>query len=171
MNADILIPILTLSAIAIGAGLLLNRFNTNDKYDERQLIERGRAAGLAMNTAIVYLLGIFAGHTFDLLPTEYMAVFAVYGLVVTMLVHSGYCIFHDAHLTAEEEPLPEALKSGFFGVVWLAMALFNYGGGIDWIDLGLALDYLGTAAMLLIYALILHIQDYRAAKEDADGEE
>ena len=169
MNPDILIPILTLSGIAIGAGLLLRWFDANDKYDERQLVERGKAAGLAMNTAIVYLLGLFAGHAFDLLHAEYMAVFAVWGLVVTMLVHTGYCIFHDAHLTAEQDALPEALKSGALGCVWLALSsMFNYGGDVDWIDLALALDNLGTAAMLVIYALVLRIQDRRTEKEDAD---
>lgn len=171
MNMEILGPILTLSAIAIGAGIMLNEFGNDDKYDERQLIERGKAAGLAMNTAIVYLLGIFGGKALGLLRTEYMEVFAIWGLVVTMLVQTGYCIFHDAYLTAEKEALFEAPKYGALGGLLLAMALFNNRGGIDWVILALAVEDLGGAAMLLIYALVLHIRDRRSAKENADGEE
>ena len=66
MNSDILMPILTISGIAIAAGYLLNVLEkaNEHKFDERQLIERGRGANLAMDTALVYLLGLYVGHAF-----------------------------------------------------------------------------------------------------------
>lgn len=171
MNSDILIPILTLAAISVGAGLLLNHFGNSSKYDERQLIERGKAASFAMNTAIVYLIGISTGYIFDLLPKEYMTIFAVWGMLVTLMVHTGYCIFRDAHLTAEKEPLIEALKYGAFGCVPLMVHRFNDGEESDWINLALAVEGLGIAAMLLIHALVRCIRDRRSAEEDTNGEE
>ena len=160
MNPDILIPILTLSAISVGAGVLLDHFGNSDKYDERQLVERGRAAGLAMNIAISYLIGIFAGLALGVLPVEYMEVFAVYGLTVTLLAHTGYCIFHDAHLTEEQDAVLEGLKYGALGGVCLVLVVFNH-RGIEWIQLALALDYVGTAVMLLLRALILRLREKR----------
>ena len=175
MIMDILIPILTLSTIAISVGILMTEFGKthDDKFDERQLIERGRAANLAMTSAIVYLFGIFAGHVFELLRMEYIAIFAVYGLTVMLLVHSGYCIIHDAYLSSEQELGPEVVRNMLFGVLWMGMIFLS--GAADphgnWIRGALALDYLGIGIMLLLRELIVRMQDRRTEKEYADGEE
>lgn len=167
MNFDILIPILTLSAIAIGAGLILNCFDGSDKYDERQLIERGKGANLAMMVAIIYLLGLYIGYLFNLLHMEYMAIFAMYGFIATIIVNQAYCIFHDAFLNREQELGPTVLQNGLLGLVWLALSLF--GAGLDsqgsWLRGALALAYLSESIMLLLRALILRIRDHRAEKE------
>ena len=167
MILDILAPILTLSAIAIGAGIMLNEFNNDLKYDERQLIERGKGANLAMLVAVCYLLGIYVGHAFDLLRVEYMAVFAVYGLTATLMVYNGYCIFHDAFLNQEQELGPTVLHNGLIGALWLAMSFMksSWDPQDAWISGALGLTYLFQCAMLLLRALILRIQDRRAEKE------
>ena len=61
MFEDILMPVLTLSGVAVAAGYMLTALgnSTNDKFDERQLIERGRGANLSMNAAMMYLLGLY----------------------------------------------------------------------------------------------------------------
>jgi len=163
MNPDILIPILTLSAISVGAGLLLNHFGESDKFDERQQIERGRAANLAMCTAMVYLLGIYCGYSFDLLPMEYGAIFAVYGLTVVVLVSDGYCIFHDALLNRDQEPGPEAFRGILLGGVWLSLALFRRSWDITiaWVNCALGLCWLLRGVMILLRALILRLREKR----------
>ena len=100
MKHEVLLSILTISGIAVGSGILFSACEkgTLDKYDERQLIERGRGANLSMNVAFFYLLGLVAGCGFDLIQPEYLLVYGIFGLVVTMLTHDGYCIFHDAYL-------------------------------------------------------------------------
>lgn len=167
MNFDILGPILTISAIAIGAGIMLNEFSNDDKYDERQLIERGKGANLAMLVALIYLLGIYVGYAFELLRMEYMAIFAVYGLLATTMVYNGYCIFHDAFLNREQKLAPTVLHSGLLGALWLAMAFMRSGWDPQqvWINGALGLIYLFQCAMLLLRAFILHIRDHRTEKE------
>lgn len=120
-----------------------------------------------MVTAIVYMLGLYAGYLFDLLRVEYMAIFAIYGLSLTILIHSGYCIFHDAHLPQEEDLGSAVLRNAVLGGVWMALAFFNGNRDIQsaWLDGALALSYLSESLLLLLRALILRIQDRRAEKE------
>ena len=125
MNMDILVPVVTLTGIAVTVGCVLNGFarNNSDKFDERQLIERGRGANLAMAVAMVYLLGLYAGLLLDWLPGEYATVFAVYGLVVMLMVDDFWCIFHDAYLMPGQDVWHVALTWGFVGCLWLVTAM------------------------------------------------
>lgn len=173
MNYDILWPIVTISGIAIALGIFLRGIvnGSDEKFDERQLIERGRGANLAMFIAFSYLLGLYAGLSFDLIRSEYAAIFAVYGMVTTVLVYSAYCIFRDAFLNRDQDMFVEVVKHILFGGIWMAMAWFIRERDPEraWIDGALALDYLGTGVLLLIRALVLCIQERRTAREDAHG--
>lgn len=173
MNTDILMPILTISGIAVAAGYLLNVLEkaNEHKFDERQLIERGRGANLSMNAALMYLLGLYMGHAFDLLQPDHWSIFAVYGLVVMFLVFDVYCIFHDACLGRGEKLGPLVLSSGLFGVLWLVTAVQKapWDPETAWINGAFALFWLSRSVMLLLRTVVLYIQDQRAAKEEADG--
>ena len=59
MKHEVLLSILTISGISLGLGILFSACTKGklEKYDERQLIERGRGANLSMNVAFFYLLG------------------------------------------------------------------------------------------------------------------
>ena len=175
MFYDILMPVLTLSGIAIGAGYMLTELGkaSSNKYDERQLIERGRGANLAMATALMYMLGIYVGHAFDLLRPEHGSIFAVYGLTVMIGVSDGYCIFHDAYLCRGESLGMRVLNDTLLGVLWLSTALRRGAWDMEaaWINGALALSWLSRGVMLLLRAAVLRIQDRLAAKEEADGEE
>ena len=167
MNTDILMPILTISGIAVAAGYLLNVLEkaNEHKFDERQLIERGRGANLSMNTALMYLLGLYMGYAFDLLRPEYWSIFAVYGLIVMMMVFDAHCIFHDAFQQRGEKLGTRILSDGLLGVLWLAIALRKGA----WISGALALSWLSRSGMLLLRAYILHIRDCREEREEDDG--
>ena len=173
MNTDILMPILTISGIAIAAGYLLNVLEkaVAHKFDERQLIERGRSANLAMNTALMYLLGLYMGYAFDLFRTEHWSIFAVYGLIVMMMVFDAHCIFHDAFQQRGEKLGTRILSDGFLGVLWLVTALQKapWDPETAWINGALALYNLSRSGMLLLRAYILHIRDCREEREEADG--
>lgn len=173
MVLDIILPILTISGIAIGAGIMLSEFGKADydKFDERQLIEQGRGADIAMRTSLLYLLGLYVGDDLDLIHSEYIAIFAVYGLLVSAMVYHGYCIFNDAFLRRGQRPGREALRHGSVGAAWLVMAL--YGGTREpdyaWIRGALSLASLSVAVMLLMRELMLRVQDRRAEKDGTDG--
>lgn len=173
MNTDILMPILTISGIAVAAGYLLNVLEkaVAHKFDERQLIERGRGANLSMNAALMYLLGLYMGHAFDLLQPEHWSIFAVYGLVVMFLVFDAYCIFHDAFQQRGEKLGTRILSDGFLGALWLVTALQKAPWDPEgaWINGALALSWLARSGMLLLRAVILHIRDCREEREEADG--
>ena len=173
MNTDILMPILTISGIAVAAGYLLNVLEkaVAHKFDERQLIERGRGANLSMNTALMYLLGLYMGYAFDLLRPEYWSIFAVYGLIVMMMVFDAHCIFHDAFQQRGEKLGTRILSDGLLGVLWLAIALRKGAWNMEgaWINGAFALCWLSRSGMLLLRTVVLYIQDQRTAKEEADG--
>ena len=171
MNTDILMPILTISGIAIAAGYLLNVLEkaVAHKFDERQLIERGRGANLAMSTAMVYLLGLYMGHAFDLLRPEYWSIFAVYGLIVMMMVFNAHCIFHDAFLQRGEKLGTRILSDGFLGVLWLVTALQKalWDPETAWINGAFALCWLSRSVMLLLRAVVHWIRDLAERSEEA----
>ena len=173
MFDDILMPVLTLSGVAIAAGYLLNVLEkaNEHKFDERQLIERGRGANLSMNTALMYLLGLYMGYAFDLLRPEYWSIFAVYGLIVMMMVFDAHCIFHDAFQQRGEKLGTRILSDGFLGALLLVTALQKapWDPETAWINGAFALFWLSRSGMLLLRTVVLYIQDQRTAKEEADG--
>ena len=175
MKHEVLLSILTISGISIGLGLLFSACvkGTLQKYDERQLIERGRGANLSMNVAFFYLLGLFAGCGFDLIRPEYMTVYAIFGLVVTILTHDAYCIFPDAYLPQGRGLTKEIASYLFFGIMWIVVTLTNrWLTDVDMLINGaFALTWLSRGVMLLLRTAVLRIQDRRSAKEEADGEE
>ena len=171
MFDDSLMPALTLSGVAVAAGYMLTALGnaTNDKFDERQLIERGRGANLAMSTALVYLLGLYVGHTFELFRTEHGAIFAVYGLIVMMMVFDAHCIFHDAFQQRGEKLGTRILSDGLLGVLWLATALRRGAWNMEgaWINGALALSWLSRSGMLLLRTLVLWIRDLTERSDKA----
>ena len=171
MNTDILMPILTISGIAIAAGYLLNVLEkaVAHKFDERQLIERGRGANLAMSTAMVYLLGLYMGQAFDLLRPEHWSIFAVYGLIVMIMVFDAHCIFHDAFQQRGEKLGMRILSDGFLGVLWLVTALQKapWDPETAWINGAFALCWLFRSVMLLLRTFVLWIRDLTERSDEA----
>ena len=171
MFEDILMPVLTLSGVAVAAGYMLTALGnaTNDKFDERQLIERGRGANLSMNAALMYLLGLYMGYEFDLLRPEHWSIFAVYGLIVMMMVFDAHCIFHDAFQQRGEKLGTRILSDGFLGVLWLVTALQKAPWDPEgaWINGALALSWLSRSGMLLLRTVVLWIRDLTERSDEA----
>ncbi|MBE6951420.1 MAG: hypothetical protein E7451_08815 [Ruminococcaceae bacterium] len=171
MNSHILMPILTISGIAIAAGYLLNVLEKAiaHKFDERQLIERGRGANLAMSTAMMYLLGLYMGYAFDLLRPEHWSIFAVYGLIVMMMVFDAHCIFHDAFQQRGEKLGTRILSDGLLGVLWLVTALQKapWDPETAWINGAFALCWLSRSGMLLLRTVVLWIRDLTERSDEA----
>ena len=173
MKHEVLLSILTISGIAVGSGILFSACEkgTRDKYDERQLIERGRGANLSMNVAFFYLLGLVAGCGFDLIQSEYLLVYGIFGLVVTMLTHDGYCIFHDAYLPQGRGLTKEIASYLFFGIMWIVVTLMNrWLTDVDMLINGaFALTWLSRGVMLLVRAMVVGLQNRLSEKEEDDG--
>ena len=173
MKHEILLSILTISGISIGLGILVSACEkvALEKYDERQLIERGRGASLSMNAAFFYLLGLFAGFGFDLIRPEYLSVYAIFGLVVTILTHDAYCIFHDAYLPQGRDTGKEIATNLFLGILWIVVTLTNRRRtGEDMLINGaFALARLSRGVMLLIRAMVVGLQNRLSEKEEDDG--
>ena len=170
MNVDILMPLVTLSGVAVAAGYMLHAIggSNHDKFDERQLIERGRGANLAMTVALCYLLGVYAGLSFELVDGEYAELFAVYGLVLVVMVSDCWCIFHDAYLEREQDVWSLALQNGLLGGGWLAIMLSRRDGDLyAWINGAFAFTYLCRSGMLVLRELTLRIR--RRFREEDDG--
>ena len=173
MKHEILLSVLTISGIAVGSGILFSACEKGslDKYDERQLIERGRGANLSMNVAFFYLLGLVAGCGFDLIQPEYLLVYGIFGLVVTMLTHDGYCIFHDAYLPQGRGLTKEIASYLFFGIMWIVVTLTNRRlTDVDMLINGaFALTWLSRGVMLLLRAIMVGLRKRFSEKEEDDG--
>lgn len=173
MKHEVLLSILTISGISIGLGILFSACVKGmlEKYDERQLIERGRGANLSMNVAFFYLLGLFAGCGFDLIQPEYLSVYAIFGLVVTILSHDVYCIFHDAYLPQGRGMVKEIATNLFLGIMWIVVTLANrrLTGEDILINSAFALAWLSRGVMLLLRAMIVGIRNRLSKKEEDDG--
>ena len=166
MKHEVLLSILTISGIAVGSGILFSACTKGmlEKYDERQLIERGRGASLSMNAAFFYLLGLFAGFGFDLIRPEYLSVYAIFGLVVTILTH-------DAYLPQGRGLTKEIASYLFFGIMWIVVTLTNrWLTDVDMLINGaFALTWLSRGVMLLIRAMVVGLQNRLSEKEEDDG--
>lgn len=173
MKHEVLLSILTISGISIGLGILFSACEkgTLEKYDERQLIERGRGANLSMNVAFFYLLGLVAGCGFDLFQQEYLLVYAIFGLVITILTHNCYCIFHDSYLPQGRGLVKEIATNLFAGIMWIVVTQAN-----RWltaeeilINSAFALAWLSRGVMLLVRAIIVGLRNHLSEKEEDDG--
>lgn len=166
MNEKLLISIVVLSVISVGLAYLAGRFGrkNNDGYDERQLIERGRGAELAMMTVLVYLFLFYAGLEFEWLDVVSLDKIAVWGLVLVTTIFNAYVIFHDAYLRQGEEARSEIFRDIVVGLIWVAMAR-NFNGEWSWVQLWIAFDYLSEGLMLLTRALYHKFQE----REEDDG--
>ena len=173
MKHEVLLSILTISGIAVGSGILFSACEkgTLEKYDERQLIERGRGANLSMNVAFFYLLGLVAGCGFDLIQPEYLLVYGIFGLVVTMLTHNCYCIFHDAYLPQGRGLVKEIATNLFAGILWIVVTLTNRRlTDVDMLINGaFMLAWLSRGVMLLVRAIIVGLRNRFSEKEEDDG--
>ena len=173
MKHEILLPIFTISGISLGLGILFSACTKGmlEKYDERQLIERGRGANLSMNVAFFYLLGLFAGCGFDLIQPEYLPVYAIFGLVITILTHDVYCIFHDAYLPQGRGLAKEIASNLFLGIMWIAVTQVNRRVTSEdiLINGAFALAWLSRGVMLLLRAMVVGLRNRLSEKEEDDG--
>ena len=173
MKHEVLLSILTISGISIGSGILFSACTKGmlEKYDERQLIERGRGANLSMNVAFFYLLGLVAGCGFDLIQPEYLPVYGIFGLVITILTHDAYCIFHDAYLPQGRGMAKEIASNLFLGIMWIVVTLTNRRLTAEDILINGAfmLAWLSRGVMLLLRAMMVGIRNRFSEKEEDDG--
>lgn len=154
---------------SVGFAVLLGGIGkaNEDKFDERQMVERGRAAQLAMNTALIYLLAIYAGLLFDWIDLDNVAVMAVFGLVLTTIVNGGYCIFHDAYLERGQKAGSVIVHRLLLGAAWLSMGWFQrkWNAVSAWVDVALGIGYASDGVLLLARWLMSRIEEKRDGKE------
>jgi hypothetical protein len=101
--------------------LFMGRSKTQ-KFDERQLIYRGRAVSLAFGTLITCLGIVLLLNTPDL-PWLDVPMFVIISIVLSLTVFIVYSILHDAYFSA-------VTKKGSGGIVFLIIALMNIFNGI-----------------------------------------
>ena len=165
-------------AVGIAFGLILavalvlisnNNRKVKTEYDERQLKVRGDAYRYAFYTVLIWevILFVLGVGEFRLPLPEYVLHFA--GLMVAMIVLSGYCIWKDAYWGLNN-------NRKRYGIVFVAAGLLNLIpvlGGLRHAD-GFDFPYVNliVCVMLLIVGLELllkHMLDKRAGNEEDDA--
>ena len=159
MNKEILISLLLLTAMSMVSGVLVSPHPVRGrpKFDERQMIEQGKAAQLSMNTGLSYLLFADVAFTFDLIRMENMMIVMVFGLLLITMIYRGYCIFHDAYEDPEENSNFRTVMDLVCGIIWLAMAFsrLRFSAESFWINLILGISCAFEGVCLLTRKLYL----------------
>lgn len=90
--------------VAMVSVLLSKKYKTLRKYDERQTLVQKTGYMWGFYTAILLiLLRELLAEFFDILIlSEYIS--AVMIVLVSLSVHLGYCIFHDAYVSLTDNP-------------------------------------------------------------------
>lgn len=92
------------------------------KYDERQMVARGRAYTWGYATLLIYLVFWLIMRSMEI-PFFMEAVSVLIGALLSIAVFVGYCIFHDAYFKASESPKAWIAIICAMGVVNLGIGL------------------------------------------------
>lgn len=117
------------------------------KYDERQLIYRGRAVSLAFGTLIT-CLGIVLLLNTPELPWMDVPVFVIISILISLTVFIVYSILHDAYFSA-------LTNKGSGGIVFFIIALLNFFNGVRHVFSPAAEDIYDTILPIVIGVMLL----------------
>ena len=118
----ILICVGVLAALVLicGVSLWWNRSGENKAYDERQLVEQGRARAVADTVEMIYYFCLMV----YLIYTEYgevetLPVFELIfiGLLIQIMTYHIYCVMTHAALPFGQKPVGTILLSVFWGLM------------------------------------------------------
>jgi uncharacterized membrane protein HdeD (DUF308 family) len=169
MKYEILNYLLPLAGVSLVLGLLLGwpSKHRTKQFDERQLIEQGKAARLAITVVVAYLLAFFVTLSFWEVPQELLLPLVVAGMMLAAMVDRAYCIFHDAAISNEKHPMTEGGLQVILGMVWFALAIMTWprqqdSGAIQFM---ISIEFVFEGLCLMIRFL------YLRARSKKEGEE
>ena len=161
-----LLPIAGIS-LALGLPLGWPSKRLSKQFDERQLIEQGKAAKLSIAVVLVYLLSFFSAISFYDIPQDLLLPLVIAGMMLAVLVDRVYCIIHDAAVPNEKDPMVEGAYRVGFGLMWGIMAMNTWHreqvyGAIQFM---LATEYMVEGLCLITRFLYLRLQSQKEGEE------
>ncbi|NCB51708.1 MAG: hypothetical protein EOM54_07505 [Clostridia bacterium] len=159
-------------ALIFAIGLIFKKKRGPCKYDERQMLARGKAYSAAFWTLVAYsiLNGMYYGATggmwADMMTTPFLGVF------LAILVYAMICIINDAYMPLKEKP---GFYFVLFGVILAAdllIAVWNYLDGTEFVTDGMLNYHCLNPAIVIIFAAIIVTLAVKviSAKKDVDEE-
>ena len=146
------------------------------QYDERQRLIRGRGYGIAFYTVVVAIvLYPFLEEWIDFPVETDVAMYLI--VLLGVLVHVVYCIWHDAYVSLMEVRSRVYLLLAVLGLLNLILGIRNVAIGTAFTKgkLNLAGMNLFVGALLLIVFAVLFLRSVIPERgfdtEDEDGEE
>ena len=169
MKYEILKYLLPIAGVSLVLGLPLGLPSKrwSKMFDERQLIEQGKAAKLAVAVVLVYLLSFYAALSFYEIPQDLLLPLVIAGMTLAVMVYRGYCIFHDAAVPNEKNPMTEGVSRAGLGMFWLIIAFDS----LDWhpevaaIQCLLAIAEIFEGSCLMLRFLYLRLQSKKEGEE------
>lgn len=169
MDLDVLKYLLIVTALALAVGLPFGwpSRKGKEKYDERQLIEQGRASRIAMTCGMCYLFCCYGGVVFRVIPGEYMLLLMVFGIMLMATVYQAWCIFHDASMLPDESVSTELLRSFSFAAIWFFLGVTDWDQDREnaWINLMLSFVYASEGILYLVRMPIIRLKARREAED------
>ena len=124
-----------------------------EKYDERQILVRGKGYKISFMTTIVFLLlygGVFYGISKDVIAPQFIIFLIAF---IGILVYTVYCIFNDAYIQIGQNPRKWICLVAFVIIGNAYCALRTSDRGLT--DNGLATSFMLNGMIAIVFTLIL----------------
>lgn len=158
------IGILLLLVVICAVALWWNRNGENKAYDERQLVEQGKARAVADTVAVIYFLLLIAylGYAESNQTPTLPAYFLILtGLLLQVMTYHIYCVMTHAALPFGQNPKIMIFWWALAGVVQFGNYFTNHGGellvGENRVSVGLINVVVGVAFLALA---VMHLIAY-----------
>ena len=169
MKYEILKYLLPIAGVSLVLGLPLGwpSKRWRKMFDERQLIEKGKAAKLAVAVAVTYLFALFVTLSFWEVPQEVLLPLVVAGMMLAAMVDRVYCIFHDAAISNDKHPMTEGGLQLVLGMLWFVIAINTWPRQQDFgaIQFMISAEFVMEGTCLMLRFLYLRLQSKKEGEE------
>ncbi|MBO4864043.1 MAG: hypothetical protein J5517_06740 [Eubacterium sp.] len=154
----------------------LNTDKQNTKYDERQIIVRGKAYMLSF-WSLVIMLAIYSVfctfvESYDLFVPIQTSLIPVLMILVSIVINCGYCIFNDGYFGVNSERKKWYSSITIIGVANIVIGLCNMlnNGFMEDGKLGFPFVNFACGFCFVIVGIMIFIKD-RIDKNEEDADE
>lgn len=156
--------------IILGVIIILIKSNKNKKYDERQMLMRGKCYKYAFFAFMFYSFLDFLLETFELTKIAAPEVWTVQGILVAIAVLMGTAIWNDAYFPLGDYKVRIMVTIGIVIIANAFSLAVNLMHGSFMVDGQLQLSVL-NAEMIIIFVVILIEIIIKGALDKKEGEE
>lgn len=160
------ITVIALIVAACALVVYVGRNFPSEKFDERQMIDRGNAYRFSHWVGVIYYIGLLAYFAFRIGKREWVLepfLLVTIGILIQLQSFHIYCLMTHSALPLGEKPVPTIIGNFLLGGLYLAQYFFQYipentvgltgYESMNLFRLLISFDFLALAVMYLIAML------------------